>query len=141
MTPMNQEKIFPEQYALELIRIAQGDLKTAQFLLLGMKSGQIREENLFLMAQQSIEKALKAVICAYGLPVPLVHDMGVLVAKIPAQSSPRFGYELTQLSEFATHRRYEEGRMSLTLVEAEDVLKTNEEIIQWAEAQVKSKVT
>ena len=136
MTPRDQERMFPKEYAAELLRIAQGDLKTAQFLLDGMKSGLIRDENLFLMAHQSIEKALKAVICAYGQPVPLVHDLGVLVAKIPLQSEPAFGYELTQLSEFATRRRYEEGRMVLTLEEAVDVLKTSADLVRWAEAQV-----
>jgi HEPN domain-containing protein len=137
MTPRNQERIFPKDYAAELLRIAQGDLRTAEFLLEGMKLGRIRDENLFLMAHQAIEKSLKAVICAFGQPVPLIHDMGVLVAKIPKDSAPGFGYELTQLSDFATRRRYEEGRVVLSIEEASDVLKTSAEIVQWAESQIK----
>ena len=47
----------------------------------------------------------------------------------PKESVPGFGYELTQLSDFATRRRYEEGRVVLTIKEAADVLKTSAEIV------------
>lgn len=131
--------MFPVQYALEFLHIEQGDLKTAQFLKQGMNTGGIRNENLFLMVHQAIKKAFQAVIGAFGQPIPLVHDLGVPVAKVPEGAEATFGYEPTRLSEFATHRRYEEGRMLLTLEEVEDVLLMAEQILTWARAQVNKK--
>lgn len=138
MTPRNQEKVFDPKYADELLRIAEGDLATARFLLGGFDAG-IRPENLFYLAQQSIEKALKAVLCGLGRPVPLVHELGALVAKMPEDVQPVFGYELGRLNEFASTRRYEEGRFSLTREEAEDVLLVADTLLAWAKSVVASR--
>jgi HEPN domain-containing protein len=131
MTPRKSERLFPPGYASELLRIAEGDLATAQFLLNGFDLD-IRQENLFYMAQQAIEKGLKAALCHAGKPVPLVHEIGALVAKLPDEVQPPFGYELGRLNEFAASRRYEEGRVSLTKEEAEDVLATARAVLDWA---------
>lgn len=136
MTPRKTERLFAPGYAAELLRIAEGDLATAQFLLGGFDNA-IRQENLFYMAQQAIEKALKAALCHSGKPVPLVHEIGALIAKLPQEAQPPFGYELGQLNEFASSRRYEEGRLVLTKEEAQDVLVTTRAVLDWAREYVR----
>ena len=88
MSPKNQERLFPHAYATELLHIARGDHDSASFLLSGLATEGVRPENVAYLFQQAIEKALKAALCAIGRPVPLVHDLGVLVAKIPDTLDP-----------------------------------------------------
>ena len=134
MTPRSiQEKIFEKSYAVVLFRIAEGDWKTADALK-GLPD--IRVENLFYLAEQSIEKALKAVLCHLGEPVPLVHELGALIAKFPKETDLPFGYELDQLSQFATTRRYEEAHVILSLEEQIAVLKVSSDILEWARAEL-----
>lgn len=135
MTPRKTERLFAPGYAEELLRIAEGDFATAQFLLGGFDT-KIRQENLFYMAQQAVEKALKAALCHAGRPVPLVDEIGALIAKLPENAQLPFGYELGQLNEFAASRRYEEGRLVLTKEEAQDVLDTARAVLDWARAFV-----
>lgn len=136
MTPRNaQEKKFPKIYAQELLKIAEGDWNTAKALR-GCKN--IRIENIFYHAEQAIEKSLKAVLCHLEEPVPLVHELGALVAKFPQEMDLPFGYELDQLSQFATIRRYEEGKVELTTQEQDAVLKVSLEILDWARNKMRS---
>jgi HEPN domain-containing protein len=138
MSPSKQEKIFKPEYAPELLKIAAGDLGSAEILLKNFSAENSRAENIFFLAQQSIEKSLKAVLCALRLPVPLVHELGILVSKLPESANPPFGYELTSFSEFATVRRYEEGALILTYEEAVDVLEQARVVCAWAKSIVKS---
>ena len=133
MSPSKQERIFKKEYAHELLKIANGDLGSARILLQHFADETGRAENIFFLSQQAIEKALKAVLCALELPVPMVHELGVLVGKIPASTNMEFGYELAGLSEFASIRRYEEGALTLTHEEAADVVSKTESILQWAQ--------
>ena len=132
MSPRDQERMFPKDYACELLSIARGDLGSTRVLLRGFEAGEGRPENVFYSAQQVIEKCLKAVLCARGVPVPLVHDLGVLLGKLPEDTNPTFDYRLVQLTPFATIRRYEEGRVVLDLDEAKDVLALAERVVTWA---------
>lgn len=75
---------------------------------------------------------MKAVLCALSLPVPMVHELGVLVGKIPASTNLEFGYELASLSEFAFIRRYQEGVLILSFEEAQDVVIKSGSILVWA---------
>ncbi len=131
MSPKSQERVFPRAYAGELLRIARGDHDSASFLRSGLASEGVRPENVAYLFQQAIEKALKAALCALGRPVPLVHDLGVLVAKIPDTLDPDFGYELSGLDEYATIRRYEEGRMVLSAGELQDIATLSERVLRW----------
>ena len=131
MSPKNQERTFPPAYSAELMRIAQADHDSASFLLTGLSSKRVRPENIAYLFQQAIEKALKAVLCAIGRPVPLVHDLGVLIAKIPDTLDPDFGYELSGLDEYATIRRYEEGRMVLSSEELHDIAELSARVLRW----------
>ena len=140
MSPKNQERRFPAEYAQELLRIAQADHDSAAYLLTGVADEHgVRPENAAYLFQQAIEKALKAVLCARELPVPLVHDLGVLIAKIPDDLEPEFGYELGGLDEYATVRRYEEGRYILQRDELEEMQRLSSHVLSWAAKVVSSR--
>ena len=133
MSPKHQERAFPRAYSRELIRIATADHESASYLLTGVQtSGNVRPENAAYLFQQAIEKALKSVLCAHGEPVPMVHDLGVLVAKMPDTLELSFGYELAGLDEYATVRRYEEGRYTLQHDELDEIQALSERVLTWA---------
>lgn len=137
MSPKDQERQFPRKYSVELLRIATADHESAYYLLTGVRSSyNVRPENAAYFCQQAIAKALKAVLCAQGEPVPMVHDLGVLVAKIPDTLEPAFGYELSGLDEYATVRRYEEGRYKLRDDELEEIRALSERVLSWARSIV-----
>ena len=130
MSPSQQERRFKKQYARELLAIAEQDWKTAQFLLEGWD--RIRTENYFFTVQQCLEKVIKAVLVHLELPVPLVHDLGILLAKVPRSQEPPFGYEIGALSEFAAVRRYEEGSLVWNREEADEALELGLRALDWA---------
>ena len=133
MSPKKQEKIFDVKYAKELLKIAQQDLLSAKIL---KESSSGRVENTLFMAQQSIEKGLKALLVSQRVPVPLVHDLGVLLAKIPDELDPPYGYELNDLNQYASIRRYIEGEYQVTPEDVEIVLHKAEEMLRWCSQQV-----
>lgn len=132
MSPSGQERLFKRQYALELFSIAEGDWRTAKYLLKGLQEHAIRNENYFYLVQQVLEKLMKAVLVHQQLPVPLVHDLGILLAKIPKDIEPPFGYEVNRLSEFAALRRYEESSLFWGEEEALESAVLVEEAFSWA---------
>lgn len=136
MSPSNQTRRFEPAYGSELMAIAQDDLRTARFLYKGLMQGEIRGENLFYMVQQAIEKTLKAVLMHLEQPVPMVHDLGILLAKIPQEQEPPFGYEINKLSEFAAIRRYEQSGLSWGVEEAEEALALGNQALDWAQGIV-----
>jgi len=135
---MVKEQKFEKKYAVELISIALQDLEAAKILAAGNVS---RIENVFLLAQQALEKSLKAVLCAHEAPVPFVHDIGVLVATIRPIAEPPFGYKLNQLSEYATIRRYVEGHETFSSQELHEVLHQIELACNWCSKEVTAQVS
>ncbi len=131
MSPSKQERLFEKKYAGDLIRIAEGDFKSARFLAAASPKD-IRIENAFYLCQQSLEKSLKAVLVANEIAVPLVHDLGSLLSRIPKSCEPPYGYELLDLNQYATIRRYEEGHWHPSASELAVVLQKTEEMLQWA---------
>ncbi len=136
MNARQQEKKFKKEYAIELLNIAEGDWYSAQDLLNSSKG---RIENLFFLVHQAIEKSVKAYLCWLNQPIPMVHDLGVLVAKIPTHLEFPFDYKLNELNDFATIRRYEEGVVELTKEEAESALRLAEDVQVWVREKVLSK--
>lgn len=131
---MTKQGKFAKSYALELLRIAVQDLESAKFL---SQQPDLRVENVFLLAHQGTEKALKAVLCWHESPVPFVHEIGVLVAKIESLGiQVPFGFDLNSLSEFATIRRYVEGRENWAPEEVAQILALVEAAIKWCQSKV-----
>ena len=82
-------------------------------------------------------KGLKAVLCWSEQPIPFLHDIGVLVAKLEGLGiSPPFGFDLNGLSEFATIRRYLEGKENWTLDEIKGVLVQVRAACNWCQTQI-----
>lgn len=127
-----QEQLFEKQYARELLEIAKGDLESAEALNESKKG---RRENICFLSQQCIEKSLKAVLVWHQVAFPMVHDAGILVAKMPPGLSPPSGYDLSVLTSFATVRRYEQGRAVLTKETIDTVLATAKAVVTWASVQ------
>jgi HEPN domain-containing protein len=100
------QKIFKKEYAIELLRIAENDILSAIAL---SKTKEIRKETVLFHFEQSVEKALKAVLCHLERPVPLTHDIYAIIQHFDEYDLPPGGYELHDLTPYATVRRYEEG--------------------------------
>jgi HEPN domain-containing protein len=132
MTARQQERRFDPQYGRTLFDIAEKDFSTARFAESGVQSGEVRPENVLFLYQQAIEKLLKAVLCRLEIPVPLVHDLGVFLAKLPEDAQPEVGYEINRLNEFAGVRRYEEGGILYEPEDLEDARTLTEELLAWA---------
>lgn len=130
MTPRKQEKVFEKKYAHDLLTIAKEEYATAEALL-GIDN--IRIEHVFYLAQQVIEKALKGVLVSSETPVPMIHDLAALVAKMPENLSPPYGYEMGELTMYATIRRYEVSSLKPTTEELQVVLSKTKEILAWAQ--------
>jgi HEPN domain-containing protein len=130
---MVKEQLFAKKYARELLSIADGDLQAARILA---NNNVGRVENVFLLAQQALEKSLKSVICWLEMPVPFIHDIGALVATIRPYAEPPFGYDLNSLSEYATIRRYLEGHDTFTKEELNVILEKVAEACAWCRSQV-----
>ncbi len=133
MTLRKLERLFKPEYAKELLRIAEADLESGRILL--QHGG--RPENSVYHVQQAVEKALKAVLCWKSVPVPLVQDAGVLVAKLPQEMNPPGGYALSDLTPYATVKRYQEGAFDLTPEETQAAFDLGADVLSWAKAQIK----
>ena len=133
MSPRNQERRFNKEYAQVLWRIADGDFRTVVVLA---KASGYRVENAFYLAQQSIEKALKAVLVHRGIAIPMIHDLSALLSKLPDDCDSPYGYELNALSEYATIRRYEEGSWTPTAEELQDILVKTKAMLDWSKSKI-----
>ena len=130
------ERIFKKDYTFQLVRLAENDVVTAKALV---KSAGIRPENILIHIEQTIEKAIKAVICFAGLPVPLSHDILAILQKLPQDDLPPGGYTLHDLTPFATVRRYVEGVDLIQPEEVEKALKLAGEVLEWAKKRTEAK--
>lgn len=136
MSPLKkQERVFDPAFANELLQVAQGDFESASLLF---QANPTRKENILLLVQQSVEKVLKAVLVAKKLPVPLVHDLGILIAKIPSDLEFPVGYEITSLSDFAGGRRYGLAVTDILKEDIEAYFQESEKILQWATTIIKT---
>lgn len=95
MTKNYKKQLFPKEYSKELLKIAQGDLESAVGL---SKLNTGRPENIIFLAQQSVEKYIKAVLVHIQIAFPTVHDLGILVALLPDDKMPPEGFALSELN-------------------------------------------
>ena len=123
------ERLFKAEYAHELLDIAHSDLLTAKALtnVIG-----IRRENILFHVEQAIEKALKAVLCYKLLPIPLTHDLNLIIDRLARVGLPPGGYALNDLTPFATIRRYEEGKFLITADDMSNSVRSAEAVLVWA---------
>ncbi|HPI40368.1 MAG TPA: HEPN domain-containing protein [Pseudobdellovibrionaceae bacterium] len=122
-------KKYKKEYAFSLLRIAKGDLASAKVLA---RSKEGRAENSIYLAQQSIEKALKAVLCFKTQQILHTHDVEVLVQILPVDEMPPEAHRLGALTQYATIRRYEEGYEELFPSDLDLVMDLGDRILKWA---------
>jgi len=96
-------------------------------------TGKARAETIVFHVQQAIEKTLKAVICFSGRPIPLVHDIGILVGKIDPSNPPPHGFDLTDFNDYAGIRRHEEAKMELSTEDILTAIAIGQSVVSWAE--------
>ncbi len=131
---MTREKTFRAVYAHELLRIARGDLESAEILAAAMARG--RRENICFSVQQAIEKSLKAVLCAQNKPIPLSHSIELLLDRVGPQTQPPHGNTLIELTDYAAVKRYEEGSEIITDEDIAATLLAGQNVIEWAQALI-----
>ena len=127
----NKPFIFKAEYSISLLKIAKGDLETALALLQANNPGRV--ENILYMIQQSVEKAIKSVLIKKQIAFPMVHDLGILIALLPAEHYPPGGFDWTALNPYASIRRYEEGSLAIDIEEIEIAYQAALEVMKWAE--------
>ncbi|WP_300340103.1 HEPN domain-containing protein [Accumulibacter sp.] len=128
MTPSLEE-------ALRLLRLAQRDLQT--YRILATHPDASLAATCF-HAQQSVEKALKAVLTARRATFPRTHnleELGLLVTE-SGIGLPAPGRDLRRLTPFAVDFRYDEETVGLITTEAAGLLA--ESVFQWARVLIEA---
>jgi HEPN domain-containing protein len=138
VSPKSQERRFERKYARTLLRIAERDLSSGHYASRGIDSGEVRPENVLFLYQQSAEKLLKAVLCHLEIPIPLVHDLGVLLAKLPRNTQPEVGYEINSLNDYAGVWRYEEASLVYEPEDLEEAYQLCNDLMAWARAIIEA---
>lgn len=127
---MTKEQKFKKEYAFELLKIAEGDLETTKVLLAASIG---RKENVCFNAQQAIEKSLKAVLCFLELPIPFTHNLDILMDRLPSGLNINNSENINELTEYATIRRYEEGKFELDSEDLKKAYELAEITLKWAQ--------
>jgi HEPN domain-containing protein len=130
---MNREQSFKPAYARELLGIAEGDFETLEVLVRAAKG---RPENACFMAQQVIEKCIKAVLISRGLAIPFTHNLEILLDRLDDSDLPPEAVVIPDLTEYASIRRYEEGVIALDSEDLKSALKLAESTLVWARSLV-----
>ena len=134
MSP-KKDRMYKAEYAKVLISIANGDLESAEILRAGLKG---RQENTCYLAEQCIEKSLKALLVHLNMPVPLTHDLGLISERLSTRVKLPTDVDLSQFNEFATTRRYEEGALVLDDDDLDAAISLAKEILEWAKSILQS---
>ncbi len=84
-------------------------------------------------AQQSVEKALKAVLSSNGVAFRRTHDIAELLDLITDHNlpSPPFAESLDELNPFAVEARY--GLIAPGAIDRQQALKWIDQVLNWAE--------
>jgi HEPN domain-containing protein len=125
MTPFIEE-------AERLLRLARRDYQTCTIL---RSHPEAQTAPICFHAQQSVEKALKAVMTASQVYFRYTHDLGELTNLLTGTgiTPPFTASELQRLTPSAVELRYDEGVPLLTREEAADMATRT---LAWAEALV-----
>lgn len=128
MTPQHEE-------ALRLLRLAQRDHEA--FVVLAAAGPAIHAVAGF-HAQQSVEKALKALLCLRDADFPRSHDLELLASRLAAtgRALPIDAARLRALTPYAVDFRYDDDPARL-LTEA-DMRGIAQEVLAFASAEIGS---
>jgi HEPN domain-containing protein len=122
------------EHALKLLRKSSEDLYAARCL---DRDPGVSVWTVGFHAQQSVEKALKAVLMGRGVPYPFTHDIKALVnlARQSALPLPPGEDDLPYLTPFGTLFRYEDQEEKLPRsVNMAQLLEWAETTLDWAKS-------
>jgi HEPN domain-containing protein len=126
MTPQLEE-------ARRLLAMAKSDRDAFLWLLQGPG---LRPAAAFFFAQQSIEKALKAVMIARDLIPSRTHNLLALAAELNAANvaTPHTPDDLAVLNPYAVTLRYDDEELSL--IEPNQARQLVDTMLGWADQQI-----
>lgn len=120
----------PRGSAADWLRHARSDLALAKSL---PADTDVLPETLCFHAQQSVEKAIKAVLVHRGVPFPKTHNIGVLLELLPLQlSRDAVLGEAALLTDYAVSSRYPGEAEDVTEEELSTAVGIAERVLAWA---------
>lgn len=122
---------FKPEFAFKLRKIAKDDLYAAEVL---SKAPGVRIENIVYHIQQCIEKTIKAALVNLSIPVPLSHDLEVLVGLLPDNFTKSLPSGLGELTQFATLKRYTDGDELIDETDIQELLKLGLFFLNWCDS-------
>ena len=115
----------PEE-ARELLAIAERELTSLRAML----SPQIATEVFGFVAQQALEKSLKAWLTAIGVTYPRVHDLFALIALLAQyQQDVEWLPEMSDMNPYAVELRYTSPPTPLDL-DRQDAIERVERVVE-----------
>jgi len=99
----------------------------------------VRPEALCFHAQQAAEKALKAVLVAYGIPVPKTHNLRTLLDLLPPDLTPPLEVQqAVGLTDYAVASRYPGTSETIEEEDRQEAISLAEGVVAWADQVIKS---
>ncbi|MEW6047383.1 MAG: HEPN domain-containing protein [Bacillota bacterium] len=113
---MSELEAEQRQEAVRWLRYAQEDLLTAQAV---EQNPSLARREVCWLAQQAVEKALKAALVFCGVDFPRTHDLDILCRLLPDGWATRERFpDLTELTAWAIAARYPGEWSEPTVVQA-----------------------
>ena len=119
------------------LRYARSDLEIARVT----PSSGILLEGLCFHAQQTAEKALKAVLIAFEIPFPRTHSIRRLLDLLPPDLSVLEDVQnAASLTDYAVLTRYPGDLEPVNEEEYQEALRLAEAVLSWAERSIQSRL-
>lgn len=116
------------------LRYARSDLELARV----KRSDEVLLEGLCFHAQQAVEKALKAVLIAKGVPPPRTHNIRTLLDILPPDVIlPPQIEDAASLTDYAVISRYPGDFESIDEQEHKQAVQLAESVLLWAEGTIR----
>lgn len=117
--------------AQDWLRHASSDLHLATIAL---PDPDVLRNQIAFHAQQTAEKAIKAVLISRHIRFPRTHDLEALIEifQLAGVSWPFAAGDIGALSPFAVETRYPSGLAQITEAEAAEAVATAKKVLHWA---------
>lgn len=131
---MNLPERFPPDDPREWINRARSDLTQATNEVPG-----VYIESLCFNAQQSAEKAIKAVMISRNIEFPFVHDLDFLLSLLEDKGEviPAPIQQASKLTKYAAITRYPGDTDPVTIQEYTEAIAIAEAVLHWAEERIR----
>lgn len=130
---MNPHERFPPDDPREWMNRARSNLALAK-----NRIPEAYLEDLCFEAQQTAEKAIKAVLIKHGIEFPYVHDLNRLLALLEeaGEKIPETIRKAESLTTYAITTRYPSAGNPISVLEYREALKIAEAVFQCAEKRL-----